>query len=273
MNKEQNKANAVSMVRQARLGVAFIAALLVSAVAWSAPITKVLNVHVVDVCSSTSGCASEGPSGDKFFQTEVNAIYAQAGIKVNFVSETYLGGANNSYGAAGITYGNQFYNVNDSSTNSFSNLDSLFGGPSSSTVYMFLVHSVNAGGSGITFGEGWLGYGGLVIAMDAVMTYNRLDTVAHELGHNLGLMPNSLGGVNGHSTDPDDLMASGSIRHVPTSLSQISTNGLTGYDQLPADQVAYIRNSSLLQNYVEEPASWLLLMVAVPGLIRLRRRS
>lgn len=262
-----------AVAQNLRLGLAFITALLFSSAVWSMPITKVLNVHVVDVCSSTLGCASDGPSGDKFFQNEVNAIYAQAGIKVTFVSETYLGGANNSYGSAGVTYGNLFYNINDSSSNSLLNLNNLFGGASTSTVYMFLVHSVNAGGSGITFGEGWLGYGGLVIAMDTVMTYNRIDTVAHELGHNLGLMPNSLGGVNGHSTNANDLMASGSIRHVPTSISQISTNGLTGYDELPAAQVALIRQSSLLQNVVDEPASWLLLMVAMPGLIRLRRRA
>ena len=58
---------------------------------------------------------------------------------------------------------------------------------------MFLVHTI-AG----AYGEGWFAWGGIGIAMDTVMAYNgglgRIDTIAHELGHNLGLVPTSLGG-------------------------------------------------------------------------------
>ena len=54
---------------------------------------------------------------------------------------------------------------------------------------MFLVHNLDFNAA---YGEGWLGFGGLVMNMDLVMAFNggagRIDTIAHELGHNLGLV-------------------------------------------------------------------------------------
>ncbi len=247
--------------------------LLLSGAAFALPITKAVDIRVVDVCSSTLGCASDGPSGNKFYQAEVNAIWAQAGIKVNFVSETYLGGVNNSYGAAGVTYGNMFYNINDSAVNSFSNLDSLFGGANDNIIYMYLVHSINVPAGGTTYGEGWVNGSGFTVAMDVVVAQNRMDTVAHELGHNLGLLGVAQGGVAWHSNDPNDLMGAGSIRTVPTSIGQISTDGVTGLDRLPGSQVAVVTGSYLVYDVVPEPSVLMLLVIGLVGVVGTRRRA
>lgn len=235
--------------------------LSVSSIASAMTITKAVDINVVSVCSSTAGCASDGPVGDKFFQTEVNKIWAQAGIQVNFVSQSYL--TNDNY-----------YNINDrSASSSFYNLDRLYGGASDSTIYMYLVHSINGG---TAWGEGWVDGSGFVIAMDQVVSANRLDTVAHELGHNLGLLPTSDGGVGWHSTDPYDLMASGSIRYSPANIGEISTDGLTGKDQLPLDQVLIARSSRFLYDLaaeIDEPQSVALLLVGLVGVGGMQRRQ
>jgi hypothetical protein len=109
------------------------------------------------------------PPEDQFFATEVNKIWAQAGIGVFFSP------IQNIYSTL------------------FSNIDRFqlrrqhllrpplrirHRRPSTTTVDLFLTHTV-AG----AYGEGWLGLGGIVIAMDDVMAYNsgngRIDTIAH----------------------------------------------------------------------------------------------
>ncbi|MFL5255501.1 MAG: PEP-CTERM sorting domain-containing protein [Rhodopila sp.] len=240
--------------------------LLALGLGWSGQVSattidKTLTVNVYQVCSDTgTNCASTGPAGDTYFAAEVNKIWAQAGISVAFDFVRQIDSS-------------AFSNINDSSTSHrFQDLAYAYGtGPSATNVDMFLVHSVVG-----AYGEGWFGWGGLVIAMDDVMTFNggigRIDTIAHELGHNLGLMPDNLSGSDGqgHSTIPQELMASGGIRSIPASLADIAPSGL-GLDLLSAGEIAIVRQSSLLHD-IPEPATCLLLLGAVGTIAGSRRR-
>lgn len=223
----------------------------------SAAIVKSLNVNVYQLCNDDgSNAASLGPTGNVYFANEVNRIWSQAGISVNF---NFVGQIKNT----------AFGYLDDSvAGDGFNDLYAAYG-TGNWVVDMFLVHTV-AG----AYGEGCLGAGGLVIAMDSVMGYNsplgRIDTIAHELGHNLGL-DETPGGVSGHSTNPSDLMASGGVRLIPPTIADIYPDGL-GYDRIPADQIAVALSSDLL-SVVPEPSTYLagLFMLAPFAAQALRR--
>lgn len=241
------------------------AALLQGMSAQAMPIDKALTINVYRICDDLgNNCAADGSAssvGGQYFADSTNAIWAQAGIEVNY---TFKGFVNNS----------NFMNIDDSVTaRSFRTLAETVTGyyASSSVVDMFLVHTV-AG----AYGEGWWGAGGLVMAMDTIMGYSsvgRIDTMAHELGHNFGLATPSDPeyGSGGHTTNANELMASGGIRNVPQLLSDIAPNG-ANYDQLSAFQISYARGSSLLQP-VPEPETWALMAGGLALLGFMRRRA
>jgi hypothetical protein len=211
------------------------------------PISKLLNVNVIQVCNdSRSDCASLGPAGDLYFENEVDKIWAQAGIDVDFI-------------LSGTLPSSRFSTIDDASSSDhrFAQLST----PSPSSVTMWLVHTI----AGSVAGEAWQSQGGLVIAMDTVMSLNRIDTIAHELGHNLGLdHPNN---------QPYQLMAAGDIRNVPGTLANIAPDGL-GLDLLSQEQISTARRSSLLLDIpaVPEPDAYLLLTIGLAALIMLRSR-
>ncbi len=233
----------------------------------AATIDKSLFVNVYQLCdNSGNNCASLGPTGNNFFAAEVNKIWAQAGIQVTF--------------SAVNTINNALYqNLECAGCKTLFDIDFTFGTPgaqSATIVDMFLVRTV-AG----AYGEGWLGAGGLAIAMDDVMAFNgglgRIDTIAHELGHNLGL-DQTAGSSGGHSTNPNYLMASGGIRNVPTTIADIAPTGLN-YDQVPTAQVDVARRSTLLRplavTAVPEPTTWGMMLFGfgmIGGLLRRRDR-
>lgn len=225
--------------------------LSLTGLAQAASIDRTLTLQVYRVCDDAgANCASMGPSGDQFFSAETNKIWAQAGIGVNFA---YIGDIDST----------AYSHIDDSVLgDGFADLSAHYGtmGPSASIVDLFLVHTV-AG----AYGEGWLGTGGLVMAMDTVMDFNgglgRIDTIAHELGHNLGL---------DHTTPGDNyLMTSGLSRSIPTTLGDITPDGL-GLDLLSADMIATVRDSSLL---TPEPVSFTLAAAGLLALGLARRRQ
>jgi hypothetical protein len=231
-------------------------------------IDKSLFVNVYQVCDNGGlNCASLGPAGNNFFQAEVSKIWAQAGVAVTF-------------GAVNTINSTIYQNLECVGCKTLFDIDTAFGTPgaqSATVLDMFLVRTV-AG----AFGEGWLGAGGIAIAMDTVMAFNgglgRIDTIAHEIGHNLGL-DQTAGSAAGHSTNPNYLMASGGIRNVPTTINDIAPSGL-GYDQINAAQVAVARGSTLLRAIpvtpiVPEPSTWGMMIFGfgiVGGLLRRRDR-
>ena len=218
---------------------------LVSGKASAAAITKAVTVQVYQLCDDAGlNCASNGPAGNAYFAQETNKIWSQAGIRVDFNFVTQINSTAFSFLDGNVA------------GDGFADLHAAYGsmGPSMTEVDMFLVREV----AGSFYGQGWLGAGGFVMSMDAVMNFNggvgRVDTIAHEIGHNFGLVPVGLGGDAGaHSSIDSYLMARGEIRLVPTALSDIAPDGL-GLDMIPTNQADFALQSTLLSE-VPEPMS------------------
>ncbi len=241
-----------------------------ASVASAAPITKALTLQVFQLCDdSGNDCASLGPAGDTYYATEVNAIWAQAGIGVDF---SFVQQINSTW----------FSDIDDSvSGRGFSDLAAAYGthGPSGVLVDVFLVHTI-AG----AYGEGWVGAGGLVAGMDDILAFHsgdpayprgRIDSIAHELGHNFGLVSNSdpESDGSGHSINPDELMAPGGIRNVPGTVADINPNGLQ-WDLISDYQINGTRRSSLLEDVaIPEPATVAIFASGLLALVAIRRRS
>lgn len=251
------------------LVIVFITGLLASGIASALPITRTTTLNIYQLCNDAgANCAATGPADDSFFAASTNKIWEQAGIGFTFNFASKINST-------------AFLHINDSVVgDSFESLQASYGSGSGSTsIDVFLVQTVTSI-YGRAYGEGWVNRGGLVLGMQDVMSFNgglgRIDTLAHELGHNFGLQPDSLGGVGWHATDPNNLMASGDIRRVPTTLSDISPNGL-GYDQLTLAQINYARQSSLLRDVaydtIPEPTSTMLFAVALLALAAARRHK
>jgi PEP-CTERM motif len=225
-----------------------LAVMLGSAPAAAMPIDKQLVVTVRTVCDNAGlNCASQGPLGNLFYEAEGDKIWAQAGIDLLFV----LGP-----------------NINNSALLNGQGSLGAFTAPLGGTgTTMFLTNSLSSAG---LFGFAYGGSGGLAINMSAVNSFNggigRLDTIAHELGHNLGLYfgPGASGGHD--NSNPNFLMASGGIRNVPTSLAQICPDPTlaTCRSLLSDAHIATARASSLLTP-IPEPGTWALM--ALGGLL------
>ncbi|MDH5535591.1 MAG: hypothetical protein OEZ08_08490, partial [Betaproteobacteria bacterium] len=178
---------------------------------WAMPITKQLVVNVVTVCNDAGlNCASQGPAGNTFYEAETDKIWAQAGIDISFVNAGTLNSSAFLTGASSVTD---------------------FTGPLGGTgTTMYLTSDLLCSACTL-YGEAYLNAGGLVINMGAVNAFNagvgRLDTIAHELGHNLGI---------GHPADAQYLMAAGSLRNIPSNLGEIcpDPDAASCFDWLPA---------------------------------------
>lgn len=224
-------------------------ALLLAAVpARAMPIDLQLVVTVRTVCDNAGlNCASQGPLGNLFYAAEGNKIWAQAGIELVFVQGPNLNNTTllNGQGSLGA-------------------FTAPLGGTGTT---MFLANSLSSPG---LYGFAYGNAGGLAISMSSVTSFNggigRLDTIAHEIGHNLGLYfgPGASGGHD--NGNPNFLMASGGIRNVPTSLAQIcpDPSPSTCRSLLSPAHIATARASPLLTP-IPEPSTWALM--ALGGLL------
>lgn len=191
-------------------------------------IDSYITVQPIQVCDSGgANCATANT-----FEAVTDKIFAQAGLDVVFLPTAQV---------------NDSTVLNPTSVAAFGN--SGFGRHSNSTtINMWFVNNMPAA-SGTLFGEAWLDGNGVAINSTAVNSFNnntgRIDTVAHELGHNLGLGHAIFGAIR-----PENLMTQGSDRTVPSSISDIEPDG-AGLSNLSILQVLDIANSAFVREIPE----------------------
>lgn len=213
----------------------------------------IISVQPIQI-RSTDGLTVSN-SSRTLFEAETDKIWGQASIDVVF--------------QPWVTYDNSTFltiSPTDTDTNSFHKLATVSGhgqSASSTTINMFFVSGITSS-SGTIYGIGLLGGNGIAI-FDAVFTASRIDTIAHELGHNLGLDHSTLG-----AGSADNLMTEGSSRTTPESIADIIPDG-AGLDMLTRFQIGEAASSGFVS--VPEPVSLLVLASFGPALLFFRRRE
>ena len=205
-------------------------------------------VQPISICNDAGGDCSN--SGGQYFETETDKIWNQADIDISFLPMVEF-------------HSTAFQDINTSEFNSLASTPGHGQHVTSTVLNMWFLDEIDAGAvSGLAF----VGGNGVAIA-NRVFTdadgAGRRDTIAHEIGHNLGLA---------HTLESDHrLMADGSIRLIPTSPVNIFPDGV-GVSQLTQAEINTALTSPLVVP-VPEPAAFASLALLLCGLFAFRRRA
>ena len=217
------------------------------------PVDRLVTVQPIRVVSDDAATGAQVG----FFERETDKIWSQAGIDIDFLDVVSLAAS-------------RFLLLDE-----VSEILELFNKPGhgqhadARVVNLWFVDTII---TDRTFGIALVGGNGIAIGAAAFPDDDgagRLDTIAHELGHNLGL-------PHPPEADPVNLMTEGGPRVVPGSIDDIAPDG-AALDRLTAAQIAAARDSPFALpsvTAVSEPAAWteLLLALAVATAIVIRRR-
>lgn len=200
-----------------------------------------VTIQPIQVCDDGgANCANPALN---LFAAETAKIWAQADIVVNWLGWQTV---------------NSSARLNEDNFSDLGNLAPL------NVVDLWFVNSLSdCGGpvAGTLFGCGTsAGWFALTKAVFDYSPVGRLDTLAHELGHVLGLGHDDFG-----AGDADNLMTAGSSRLIPQAIGDINPDG-DKLDKLTNEQIAQARRSSFLTDVPEqvpEPGPLQLLALAV----------
>ena len=234
----------------------------------------------IQVCDdSGSDCAAAG-----YFQDETNKIWAQAGIELNFLDVVQIHDSSllnvSTDGHPGSAGAPSFFDLLSAGETTVNDWDS------SGIINLFFTEALNEWiDEPDTFAAyGWACGGGsatpicgsspAIFVSARVFNESRTDTIAHEIGHTLGLFHTNLDPE--FSTSPsDNLMTSGGDgRLPPTSLADIAPDG-DQLSKLAASQIQtalgsdYLTKAVILPSPVPAPSTMLLMGL---GLMVLRMR-
>ena len=233
-------------IRSDRHPLALFALACVVAVICVGPVQAMtINVLPVQVCDNAgANCAN---NAKQLYTAESQKIWDQAGITINWLAWTSI---NNS------TYQN-FTSIADETTFFDDTANNGISGDAL-TITMWFVKTLTNGDYGTVDTIG----GRKVMIADNVFSVSRLDTLAHELGHNLGLTHGD-GGM-----DATYLMTTGGSRTIPGAIGDITPDGAK-LDKLTAAQITMALSS---QYVVPVPAALYLMASALGALMQLRGR-
>ncbi|MEM9088197.1 MAG: reprolysin-like metallopeptidase [Cyanobacteria bacterium P01_F01_bin.53] len=197
-----------------------------------------LFIQPIQVCNDNGGnCANVN-----LFADITRKILEQAQLRVSFLPTNRL---NNS----------RFLTIEDSRNRNSADYEfyeltrtggaGAFGRHPDSTdtsgpINVWFVDEIEGSGGNDQFGIAWVDANGILIS-DNVLGFGpngRTDTLAHEIGHNLGLRHSSADGSN-------NLLADGDDRLIPSTIADIGPDG-AGLSNLTAAQIQEILNSPLV---------------------------
>lgn len=218
-----------------------------------------VKIQPIQVCDD-NGLNCADPMKE-FFEGAGDKIWAQAGIDLLFLPWKTLN--KGDYLNLSVDTGNEFANLaGNPVANGGSSVDTIL-----NLWFVDLLDNLSSF-YGVTE---CLGCRNIAVAWDAIMAYDplnypagRIDTIAHEVGHSLGLDHTTLG-AGGES----NLMTTGGDRVPANSLANIAPDG-TNRDQLTAAQITAALDSKYV---VPLPGTISLLLLGVACLARSRNRE